>query len=271
MAPGPLGQCHPMPDDEGIRREMINIAASYQKVHDMYNFDYDPQPGTALYEVDQRIKRVSMCACVCVCVCVRAVCWCVHAGACIMSPQSLPSCWHRYTCRHMNCVLTPEGPTSHPSALRCARMPSSLTTSRSCAVLCCPASVLQALELHKRRLARLDEAVSGELELEQQQQGGPQLLASVADQSAFSAPPPTLRPWSLLPRFSLDGGGSSAPAAAGGPFASMSMGMGRATRTLFKTLERAARHVPSRRPHIIRPSEMLRRPRPQDQKQQQQQ
>ena len=74
MAPGPLGQCHPMPDDEGIRREMINIAASYQKVHDMYNFDYDPQPGTALYEVDQRIKRVSMCACVCVCVCVCARC-----------------------------------------------------------------------------------------------------------------------------------------------------------------------------------------------------
>ena len=40
MAPGPMGQCFPIPDDEGIKRQMITTAENQRKIYRMYNFDY---------------------------------------------------------------------------------------------------------------------------------------------------------------------------------------------------------------------------------------
>eukprot|EP00955_Chlamydomonas_euryale_P105777 365661-Chlamydomonas_euryale.AAC.62 len=57
MAPGPAGQVHPLPDDRGLRTEMLRVAHNHQRVYDMYNFDFDPEPGTVQYAIDQRIKR----------------------------------------------------------------------------------------------------------------------------------------------------------------------------------------------------------------------
>ncbi len=55
---GPLGQCHPIPDDQGIRSEMLRAAKNYAHIYSLYNFDYDPEPGSVQWKIDQRIKRV---------------------------------------------------------------------------------------------------------------------------------------------------------------------------------------------------------------------
>ncbi len=54
----PSLQVHPIPDDKSIRMEMLRVANNYQRIYDMYNFDFDPEPGTVQYKIDQRIKRV---------------------------------------------------------------------------------------------------------------------------------------------------------------------------------------------------------------------
>ncbi len=38
---------------------MLGVANNYKHIYEMYNFDFDPEPGSAQYKVDQRIKRVS--------------------------------------------------------------------------------------------------------------------------------------------------------------------------------------------------------------------
>ncbi len=40
MAPGPMGQCFPIPDDEDIKRQMVLTAENQRKIYRMYNFDY---------------------------------------------------------------------------------------------------------------------------------------------------------------------------------------------------------------------------------------
>ncbi|GLI62117.1 hypothetical protein VaNZ11_004653 [Volvox africanus] len=57
MAPGPLGLVHPIPDDPSLRAEMAKVAHNYAAVYRMYNFDWDPEPGTIQYKIDQRIRR----------------------------------------------------------------------------------------------------------------------------------------------------------------------------------------------------------------------
>ncbi|KAJ9507502.1 hypothetical protein QJQ45_006474 [Haematococcus lacustris] len=57
MAPGPLGQCHPLPDDQAIRNEMLVAAKNHEHIYSMYNFDYDPEPGSIQWHIDQRIAR----------------------------------------------------------------------------------------------------------------------------------------------------------------------------------------------------------------------
>lgn len=42
-----------------IRTEMLRVAHNYKRLYEMYNFDYDPEPGSVQYKIDQRIKRVS--------------------------------------------------------------------------------------------------------------------------------------------------------------------------------------------------------------------
>lgn len=59
MAPGPMGQCHPLPNDVAILSEMNKVAHNYQTLHNMYNFDWDPEPGSVQHMIDQRIIRVS--------------------------------------------------------------------------------------------------------------------------------------------------------------------------------------------------------------------
>lgn len=49
MAPGPMGQCYDVPEDEELYRTMSLHADNYRKIHDLYNFDYDPKPGSDLY------------------------------------------------------------------------------------------------------------------------------------------------------------------------------------------------------------------------------
>ena len=43
MAPGPMGQCFPVPDDDDIKQQMIRTAENQQKIYRMYNFDYNTQ------------------------------------------------------------------------------------------------------------------------------------------------------------------------------------------------------------------------------------
>lgn len=35
MAPGPLGQCHPLPDDANIRLEMARVAQNHKHIYSM--------------------------------------------------------------------------------------------------------------------------------------------------------------------------------------------------------------------------------------------
>ncbi|KXZ49183.1 hypothetical protein GPECTOR_22g773 [Gonium pectorale] len=57
MAPGPLGLCHPVPNDPSLRAEMSRVAHNYAAIYRKYNFDWDPEPGTVQYKIDQRIRR----------------------------------------------------------------------------------------------------------------------------------------------------------------------------------------------------------------------
>ena len=66
LAPGPLGQCFNIPDDEDLQKTLLNHAENYQRIHDMYNLDYDPAPGSNLY------KALEYKAKVCICVGVRS-------------------------------------------------------------------------------------------------------------------------------------------------------------------------------------------------------
>jgi len=65
VSAGPLGQCFPIPDDQSIRAEMMRFVQNYAHIYSMYNFDYDPEPGSVQYKIDQRIKRVRSCMGLC--------------------------------------------------------------------------------------------------------------------------------------------------------------------------------------------------------------
>lgn len=41
MAPGPMGQCFPVPDDDAIKQQMMTTAENAEKIYRMYNFDYN--------------------------------------------------------------------------------------------------------------------------------------------------------------------------------------------------------------------------------------
>ena len=57
LAPGPLGQCHPIPDDPAVREALRRAAHNHAVVYEQYNLDWDPEPGSAQYVVDQRVRR----------------------------------------------------------------------------------------------------------------------------------------------------------------------------------------------------------------------
>jgi hypothetical protein len=52
-----MGQVHPLPDDKNIRMEMARVAKNHAHIFSMYNFDWDPEPGTVEYMINQRVKR----------------------------------------------------------------------------------------------------------------------------------------------------------------------------------------------------------------------
>jgi hypothetical protein len=57
LAPGPLGQCHPIPDDPAVREQLKRAAHNHALIFEQYNLDWDPEPGSAQYIVDQRVRR----------------------------------------------------------------------------------------------------------------------------------------------------------------------------------------------------------------------
>eukprot|EP00803_Ostreobium_quekettii_P009913 evm.model.scf_942EXC.5 EVM.evm.TU.scf_942EXC.5 scf_942EXC:31247-37403(+) len=57
LAPGPAGQCFPVPDDEKLQKAMIRHAQNYERIHNMYNFDYDPPPGSDMWKAERYWKK----------------------------------------------------------------------------------------------------------------------------------------------------------------------------------------------------------------------
>lgn len=66
MAPGPMGQCFPLPDDPYVRENMRVNARNHQRIYDMYNFDVVPRPGsdmekaTKLWEKQEAEKTTAL-------------------------------------------------------------------------------------------------------------------------------------------------------------------------------------------------------------------
>ena len=48
---GPLGQCHPIPDDPQLKAEMLKHARNYTRIHRMYNLPYQSEPGSDMAKV----------------------------------------------------------------------------------------------------------------------------------------------------------------------------------------------------------------------------
>jgi hypothetical protein len=48
LAPGPLGLCHPIPNDPRLKNAMTKAAALQQHIHDMYNIPEVAAPGSVL-------------------------------------------------------------------------------------------------------------------------------------------------------------------------------------------------------------------------------
>lgn len=46
MAPGPMGQCFPLPEDDHVKETMQTHAENYEKIFNSYNFDVVPTPGS---------------------------------------------------------------------------------------------------------------------------------------------------------------------------------------------------------------------------------
>ena len=57
LAPGPLGQCHPVPGEPGLRAAMAAAADNHQRIHDAYNLPYDPEPGSDMDKAQKLWRR----------------------------------------------------------------------------------------------------------------------------------------------------------------------------------------------------------------------
>ena len=64
MPAGPLGQCHPIPDDPQLKAEMLKHARNYIRIHRMYNLPYQSEPGSDMAKVayTRLLPYVSPCA-----------------------------------------------------------------------------------------------------------------------------------------------------------------------------------------------------------------
>ena len=57
LAPGPLGQCHPIPEDPKLKAAMERAGDNHQRIHDSYNLPYDPEPGSDMDKAMKLWKR----------------------------------------------------------------------------------------------------------------------------------------------------------------------------------------------------------------------
>eukprot|EP00873_Tetraselmis_striata_P037018 jgi/Tetstr1/457282/TSEL_043887.t1 len=48
LAPGPMGQTHPIPDDPQLKESMMKNARNHQRIWEMYNLEREPSPGSDL-------------------------------------------------------------------------------------------------------------------------------------------------------------------------------------------------------------------------------
>ena len=48
---GPLGQCHPIPDDPQLKAEMLKHARNHHRIHSRYNLPYQSAPGSDMAKV----------------------------------------------------------------------------------------------------------------------------------------------------------------------------------------------------------------------------
>lgn len=57
LAPGPLGQCHPVPEDPKVRDAMSRAASNHQKIYESYNLPYVVEPGSDLDKAQKMWRR----------------------------------------------------------------------------------------------------------------------------------------------------------------------------------------------------------------------
>ncbi len=48
---GPLGQCHPIPDEPQLKAQMLKHARNHLRIHNMYNLPYQSEPGSDMAKV----------------------------------------------------------------------------------------------------------------------------------------------------------------------------------------------------------------------------
>ena len=49
MAPGPMGQCYPLPDNPEVQAVMLRTAENHRKIFDRWNFDYHTKVSRPRY------------------------------------------------------------------------------------------------------------------------------------------------------------------------------------------------------------------------------
>lgn len=57
LAPGPLGQCHAVPESPELRYAMTQAASNHKRIYDSYNIPYDPEPGSDMDKAMKLWKR----------------------------------------------------------------------------------------------------------------------------------------------------------------------------------------------------------------------
>lgn len=57
LAPGPMGQCHPIPDEAGLKEAMLRAAENHKRILDQYNLPYDVEPGSDMDKAQKMWKR----------------------------------------------------------------------------------------------------------------------------------------------------------------------------------------------------------------------
>ncbi|CAG9466398.1 unnamed protein product [Pedinophyceae sp. YPF-701] len=57
LMPGPAGQAYSVPQDKGLRKQMVRAAENHQAIWNMYNVPYDPRPGSVADKALKAYKK----------------------------------------------------------------------------------------------------------------------------------------------------------------------------------------------------------------------